>query len=110
MLGVKKGKVFSFYPTLLPIYKYAIFLTTAGKGLRLGATSQASGTALLKNPAAASLPSRALGGAAQGPGLPRGSLKATSATEKDDGFDVDDWFKVREIPSLFLFELVLISP
>jgi len=44
-----------------------------------------------------SLPSRQLGGGAQGSGLPRGSLKASAVKDKEDnGFDADDWFKVSE--------------
>ncbi|KAL4523359.1 hypothetical protein Ndes2526A_g08052 [Nannochloris sp. 'desiccata'] len=69
-----------------------------GKGLKLGGTAQAPGGGALLKPGGASLPSRPLGGGAQGPGLPRGSLKSSAATEKeDDGFDADDWFKDYEI-------------
>jgi hypothetical protein len=46
--------------------------------------------------AKASLPSR--------PGLARGSLKASAASEKEDnGFDADDWFKVSKIYQNFCF-------
>lgn len=85
------------YPRSVPLDYFYLLFSAAGKGLKLGGTAQAPGGGALLKPGGASLPSRPLGGGAQGPGLPRGSLKSSAATEKeDDGFDADDWFKVSE--------------
>lgn len=86
----------------IALHKLYIFILDAGKGLKLGGAAQASGGGGFLKPSAMSLPSRPLGGGTQGPGLARGSLKASATTDKeDDGFDADDWFKVRERILLF---------